>query len=139
MLQQDFKLVHYAGEVTYTVQGFMEKNNDLLFRDLRLVMSETTNSITKVCLYFFRFFKESLLLLSNQDSKHGTHKLMYCCVTQYYCTTILKCGQQIESMNTRDHRDQLYLQDSGLHLIYLRQIYLFLSEYNLSLCGTGLF
>lgn len=60
MLQQDFKLVHYAGEVTYTVQGFMEKNNDLLFRDLRLVMSETTNSITKVCLYLFRFFKDSL-------------------------------------------------------------------------------
>lgn len=45
---QEFRLVHYAGEVTYNVKTFLEKNNDLLFRDLREVMSNTTNSITKV-------------------------------------------------------------------------------------------
>jgi len=45
---QEFRLVHYAGDVTYNVRGFLEKNNDLLFRDLREVMSHTTNSITKV-------------------------------------------------------------------------------------------
>ncbi|XP_018356580.1 PREDICTED: unconventional myosin-Ic-like, partial [Trachymyrmex septentrionalis] len=43
----EFRLVHYAGDVTYNVRGFLEKNNDLLFRDLREVMSHTTNSITK--------------------------------------------------------------------------------------------
>lgn len=36
-LSQDFRLVHYAGEVTYSVDGFLDKNNDLLYRDLKEV------------------------------------------------------------------------------------------------------
>uniref|UniRef100_A0A023FBM3 Putative myosin class ii heavy chain n=1 Tax=Triatoma infestans TaxID=30076 RepID=A0A023FBM3_TRIIF len=47
MGREEFTLVHYAGDVIYNVHGFLDKNNDLLFRDLREVMSETTNSITK--------------------------------------------------------------------------------------------
>ncbi|XP_046681396.1 LOW QUALITY PROTEIN: unconventional myosin IC-like [Homalodisca vitripennis] len=47
MGREEFKLVHYAGEVTYTINGFLEKNNDLLFRDLRQVMSQTSNSVTQ--------------------------------------------------------------------------------------------
>ncbi|XP_075220204.1 unconventional myosin 61F isoform X2 [Lycorma delicatula] len=47
MSREEFILIHYAGDVTYSVSGFLEKNNDLLFRDLREVMGETTNSITK--------------------------------------------------------------------------------------------
>ncbi|XP_034942192.1 unconventional myosin IC isoform X2 [Chelonus insularis] len=47
MGRDEFRLIHYAGDVTYNVRGFLEKNNDLLFRDLREVMSHTTNSITK--------------------------------------------------------------------------------------------
>lgn len=43
----DFALVHYAGDVIYDVNGFLDKNNDPLFRDLREVMSRTCNSITK--------------------------------------------------------------------------------------------
>ncbi|XP_012274963.1 myosin-IB isoform X2 [Orussus abietinus] len=45
--RDEFRLIHYAGDVTYNVRGFLEKNNDLLFRDLREAMSNTTNSITK--------------------------------------------------------------------------------------------
>jgi len=48
LMFQEFRLVHYAGDVTYNVRGFLEKNNDLLYRDLRKIMSHTTNSITKV-------------------------------------------------------------------------------------------
>jgi myosin-1 len=47
MTREEFCLKHYAGDVIYNVDGFLDKNNDLLFRDLREVMSETTNSITK--------------------------------------------------------------------------------------------
>jgi len=34
---QEFRLKHYAGDVTYSVKGFLDKNNDLLFRDLKEV------------------------------------------------------------------------------------------------------
>ncbi|XP_061471126.1 unconventional myosin-Ia-like isoform X2 [Rhineura floridana] len=33
-----FRIHHYAGKVTYNVAGFIEKNNDLLFRDLSQAM-----------------------------------------------------------------------------------------------------
>ncbi|NXX80448.1 MYO1A protein, partial [Urocolius indicus] len=35
---QCFRIHHYAGKVTYNVRGFIEKNNDLLFRDLSQAM-----------------------------------------------------------------------------------------------------
>lgn len=48
MGRDEFCLKHYAGDVTYNVKGFLDKNNDLLFRDLRQAMSESSNSIIKV-------------------------------------------------------------------------------------------
>uniref|UniRef100_A0A8B9CLF2 Unconventional myosin-Ia n=1 Tax=Anser brachyrhynchus TaxID=132585 RepID=A0A8B9CLF2_9AVES len=36
--QRCFRIHHYAGKVTYNVTGFIEKNNDLLFRDLSQAM-----------------------------------------------------------------------------------------------------
>ncbi|XP_060051100.1 unconventional myosin-Ia isoform X2 [Erinaceus europaeus] len=33
-----FRICHYAGKVTYSVTSFIDKNNDLLFRDLSQVM-----------------------------------------------------------------------------------------------------
>ena len=44
---QEFRLVHYAGDVTYNVDGFIDKNNDLLFRDIKEIMQESSNSIMK--------------------------------------------------------------------------------------------
>ncbi len=49
MGREDFRLVHYAGDVTYTTNGILDKNNDLLFRDLKEIMSRTKNSITLDC------------------------------------------------------------------------------------------
>merc|ERR1739838_557180 len=45
MKYDEFRLQHYAGEVTYKVTGFLDKNNDLLFRNLKELMSESRNSI----------------------------------------------------------------------------------------------
>uniref|UniRef100_H2YMW8 Myosin motor domain-containing protein n=1 Tax=Ciona savignyi TaxID=51511 RepID=H2YMW8_CIOSA len=44
---EEFRLVHYAGEVTYSVKGFLDKNNDLLYRDLKVAMSESKHDIIK--------------------------------------------------------------------------------------------
>ncbi|XP_050350768.1 unconventional myosin IC isoform X2 [Nymphalis io] len=49
MGRDEFCLVHYAGDVTYTVNTFIEKNNDLLFRDLQSVMASSGNNIAGDC------------------------------------------------------------------------------------------
>uniref|UniRef100_A0A1A9WLI6 Myosin motor domain-containing protein n=1 Tax=Glossina brevipalpis TaxID=37001 RepID=A0A1A9WLI6_9MUSC len=49
MGRNEFRLVHYAGDVTYNVTGFLDKNNDLLFRDLKECMSKSRNQVTRVC------------------------------------------------------------------------------------------
>ena len=35
---QDFKIKHYAGEVIYKVDGFIDKNNDTLFQDFKRLL-----------------------------------------------------------------------------------------------------
>ncbi|XP_067910834.1 unconventional myosin-Ih isoform X3 [Heterodontus francisci] len=49
MCRGDFRLLHYAGEVTYNVTGFLDKNNDLLYRNLKEVMCGSKNLIVKHC------------------------------------------------------------------------------------------
>lgn len=44
-----FMLKHYAGDVTYTVDGFMDKNTDTLFKDLGQLMFESKNAVLKSC------------------------------------------------------------------------------------------
>ncbi|XP_072548925.1 unconventional myosin-Ih [Salminus brasiliensis] len=45
----DFRLMHYAGEVTYSVTGFVDKNNDLLYRNIKDVMRQSKNPIVQQC------------------------------------------------------------------------------------------
>ncbi|XP_054847260.1 unconventional myosin-Ig isoform X2 [Eublepharis macularius] len=35
---QDFRIKHYAGDVTYSVEGFLDKNKDTLFQDFKRLM-----------------------------------------------------------------------------------------------------
>ncbi|NXQ29526.1 MYO1A protein, partial [Alaudala cheleensis] len=42
-----FRIHHYAGKVTYNVAGFIEKNNDLLFRDLSQAMWAARHSLLR--------------------------------------------------------------------------------------------
>ncbi|KAM5180900.1 unconventional myosin-Ia [Mantella aurantiaca] len=42
-----FRIEHYAGEVTYNTDGFLDKNNDLLFRDLSQAMWKAKHELLK--------------------------------------------------------------------------------------------
>ncbi|XP_061624189.1 unconventional myosin-Ih isoform X13 [Phyllopteryx taeniolatus] len=45
----DFRLLHYAGEVTYCVVGFLDKNNDLLYKNIKDLMCQSKNAIVRQC------------------------------------------------------------------------------------------
>ncbi|XP_057688442.1 unconventional myosin-Ih [Corythoichthys intestinalis] len=45
----DFRLLHYAGEVTYCVVGFLDKNNDLLYKNIKDLISQSKNTIVRQC------------------------------------------------------------------------------------------
>ncbi|KAJ6656735.1 hypothetical protein lerEdw1_003623 [Lerista edwardsae] len=47
----DFRLLHYAGAVTYCTIGFLEKNNDLLYRNLKEVLCKSKNGILRDCFH----------------------------------------------------------------------------------------
>uniref|UniRef100_A0A803YBX0 Myosin IB n=1 Tax=Meleagris gallopavo TaxID=9103 RepID=A0A803YBX0_MELGA len=42
-----FRIQHYAGKVMYQVEGFVDKNNDLLYRDLSQAMWKASHSLIK--------------------------------------------------------------------------------------------
>ncbi|WKY02867.1 hypothetical protein Q1695_016283 [Nippostrongylus brasiliensis] len=41
----EFKITHYAGDVTYSVNGFMDKNRDTLFQDLKRLMFNSSSKL----------------------------------------------------------------------------------------------
>uniref|UniRef100_A0A672Y5X0 Unconventional myosin-Ig-like n=1 Tax=Sphaeramia orbicularis TaxID=375764 RepID=A0A672Y5X0_9TELE len=45
--QKHFRIRHYAGDVTYSVEGFLDKNKDLLFQDFKRLMYNSSNSVLK--------------------------------------------------------------------------------------------
>ena len=45
--QRDFRVKHYAGDVTYSVVGFLEKNKDTLFQDFKRLLFNSSNRIIK--------------------------------------------------------------------------------------------
>ncbi|XP_022241921.1 unconventional myosin-Ic-like [Limulus polyphemus] len=66
LCRNEFRLRHYAGDVTYRVEGFLEKNNDLLYRDLKKTMTKTSNLITRTS------FPESELLSKKRPDTAAT-------------------------------------------------------------------
>lgn len=44
---QDFRLKHFAGDVTYCVDGFLDKNKDTLFMDIKRLFYNSKNTEIK--------------------------------------------------------------------------------------------
>uniref|UniRef100_A0A674DAJ8 Myosin IG n=1 Tax=Salmo trutta TaxID=8032 RepID=A0A674DAJ8_SALTR len=44
---RDFRIRHYAGDVTYSVEGFLDKNKDPLFQDFKRLMYNSSNPVLK--------------------------------------------------------------------------------------------
>nr|CAB3264156.1 unconventional myosin-Id [Phallusia mammillata] len=42
---RDFRIMHYAGNVTYSVECFMEKNKDQLFQDFKRLLYKSSNKV----------------------------------------------------------------------------------------------
>ncbi|XP_077447178.1 unconventional myosin-Ig isoform X1 [Stigmatopora argus] len=45
--QKHFRIRHYAGDVTYSVEGFLDKNRDQLFQDFKRLMYNSSNPVMK--------------------------------------------------------------------------------------------
>ncbi|KAJ8378992.1 hypothetical protein AAFF_G00232210 [Aldrovandia affinis] len=44
---RDFRIRHYAGDVTYSVEGFLDKNKDPLFQDFKRLMYNSEDPVLK--------------------------------------------------------------------------------------------
>ncbi|KAK7010457.1 unconventional myosin-Id [Biomphalaria glabrata] len=44
---RDFRIKHYAGDVTYSVIGFIDKNKDTLFMDFKRLLFNSSNGVLK--------------------------------------------------------------------------------------------
>ncbi|XP_073407296.1 unconventional myosin-Ig-like isoform X1 [Dendrobates tinctorius] len=75
---RDFRIKHYAGDVTYSVEGFLDKNKDTLFQDFKRLMFNSKDpvlrdmwpdgqmsisEVTKRPLTAATLFKNSMILL----------------------------------------------------------------------------
>ncbi|KAM9539600.1 unconventional myosin-Ic-like isoform 2-T2 [Salvelinus alpinus] len=49
--REEFKLIHYAGEVNYSVNGFLDKNKDLLYRNLKEVICQSDSQVLSQCFH----------------------------------------------------------------------------------------
>uniref|UniRef100_T1JD45 Myosin motor domain-containing protein n=1 Tax=Strigamia maritima TaxID=126957 RepID=T1JD45_STRMM len=44
---RDFRIKHYAGDVTYNIIGFIDKNKDMLFQDFKRLLYNSSNELIK--------------------------------------------------------------------------------------------
>ncbi len=80
--RNQFRLLHYAGEVTYTTVGFIDKNNDMLYRSLKEAANMSADPIVR------EMYPESELL----SQKRPPTVSVCVCVGGYMCMyRIVQC------------------------------------------------
>lgn len=78
-----FTVKHYAGNVTYTVQGFTEANKDTLFKDLVQLMQTTQSAFIR------KLFPEEIDWEDRKRPTTASHKIRSQC--QDLVTTLTRC------------------------------------------------
>ncbi|XP_043996226.1 unconventional myosin-Ic-like isoform X1 [Gambusia affinis] len=76
MSREEFRLLHYAGEVNYNVNGFLDKNNDLLNRNLKEVMCQSENQILSHCFRREEVIDQKRPEMAASQFKNSLMKLM---------------------------------------------------------------
>ncbi|XP_055082304.1 unconventional myosin-Ic-like isoform X2 [Periophthalmus magnuspinnatus] len=76
MNREEFRLLHYAGEVNYNVNGFLDKNNDSLNRNLKEVMCQSDNHILSHCFRREEVFDQKRSEMAATQFKNSLLKLM---------------------------------------------------------------
>uniref|UniRef100_A0A3P9LMT0 Myosin Ic, paralog a n=2 Tax=Oryzias latipes TaxID=8090 RepID=A0A3P9LMT0_ORYLA len=76
MSREEFRLLHYAGEVNYNVSGFLDKNNDSLNRNLKEVMCQSDNQILSYCFRREEVIDQKRPEMAATQFKHSLTKLM---------------------------------------------------------------
>ncbi|KAK5618851.1 Unconventional myosin-Ic [Crenichthys baileyi] len=76
MSREEFRLLHYAGEVNYNVNGFLDKNNDLLNRNLKEVMCQSENQILSDCFRREEVIDQKRPEMAASQFKNSLMKLM---------------------------------------------------------------
>lgn len=76
MGREEFRLIHYAGDVTYNVNGFLDKNNDMLFRDLKETMSKASNGIVRKCFPAVEFLSKRRPLTAVSQFRKSLNELI---------------------------------------------------------------
>ncbi|XP_072302492.1 unconventional myosin-Ic [Eucyclogobius newberryi] len=76
MNREEFRLLHYAGEVNYNVNGFLDKNNDSLNRNLKEVLCQSDNQILCHCFRREEVFDQKRPEMAATQFKNSLIKLM---------------------------------------------------------------
>jgi myosin-1 len=74
--RNQFRLRHYAGDVTYNIEGFVDKNNDLLYRSSKEAISSSSNLILSEMFPQSELVSQKRPLTAGTQFKNSLNELM---------------------------------------------------------------
>lgn len=105
MGRNEFKLRHYAGDVQYSVHGFLDKNNDLLFRDAKEAASLSKNSIMQLLFPKNEYINKKRPNTAITQFKNSLNKLMDILVTKE--PSYIRCIKPNDSQKSESFNNEL--------------------------------